>query len=360
MNLTGKKGFITLITSIVFLVLACDGNDKPDPTPDNGFDKTAMLTNYADNLIIPGYTNLQGQLQTLETAVNAFLNAPTTANQQTLKPIFKEAYLQFQRVSVYQVGPAETVLLSNFLNTFPANTTAIENNINSGTYNFAQTSVLDQQGFPALDYLLFSPNAIQRLTEATNNNRKKYIQDVINRSKSLVNTVATEWNSNYRTQFVTNTRTDVGSPIGYLVNQFAFELDQLKGPRIGWPFGKMSGGTVFADKSEGYYAGISGALAVENLNSLKKAYTGNNSGKGISDYLVALKKDQLNSDVIKQFDTAIDQLKAIPDPMSNAFTNNKELVDAAYRQIQTLLTYVKTDVASATGVRITYQDSDGD
>ena len=46
--------------------------------------------------------------------------------------------------------------------------------------------------------------------------------------------------------------------------------------------------------------------------------------------------------------------------MSAAFTANKDLVDAAYKEIQLLLTLLKTDVASATGVRITYQDSDGD
>jgi predicted lipoprotein len=143
------------------------------------------------------------------------------------------------------------------------------------------------------------------------------------------------------------------------VNQFSYEMDQLKGPRIGWPFGKQSGGTVFADKCEAYYSGFSAALAVENLTSLRNSYTGGD-GKGMDDYLVSLKKDQLNADVLKQFDVTLTKLKAIPDPMSAAFTANKDLVDAAYKEIQLLLTLLKTDVASATGVRITYQDSDGD
>jgi predicted lipoprotein len=319
-----------------------------------------MLTNYADNLIIPGYSGLQQQLTTLENAVNTFLATPTADNQQALKPVFKEAYLQYQRISVYQIGPAETVLLNNFLNTFPADVTVIEKNISNTNYNLEVNSAANQQGFPALDYLLFSDQAVQKFNQSTGANRKKYVQDVVTRMKTLVNTVHSNWNNTYRAQFIANTRADVGSPIGFLVNQFAYELDQLKGPRIGWPYGKQSGGTLFPEKSEAYYAGFSGALAVENLASLKKAYTGNESGKGISDYLVALKKEQLNTDVLRQFDVTIDKLKAIPDPLAASFTSHKELVDAAYREVQNLLTLMKTDVASATGVRITYQDSDGD
>jgi len=319
-----------------------------------------MLTHYADGLIVPAYTGLQQQLQALETPLNAFLNDPSAANQQQLKPGFKEAYLQFQRVSVYQFGPAETVLLNNFLNTFPANANVIESNVQSGNYDLTLNSATDRQGFPALDYLLFADGAVEKFAEASGANRKQYVQNVFNRMKTLVSQVLSDWNGSYRAQFVANTRTDVGSPIGFMVNQFAYEMDQLKGPRIGWPFGKQSGGQVFADKTEGYYAGISKDLAVENLTSLKRAYTGGESGKGLSDYVVALKKADLNTEVLQQFDLTLNKLKAIPDPLSAALTSHKDVVDAAYREVQTLLTLIKTDVASATAVRITYQDSDGD
>jgi hypothetical protein len=47
------------------------------------------------------------------------------------------------------------------------------------------------------------------------------------------------------------------------------------------------------------------ALAVKNLSSLKRLYTAGGTGKGIADYLVALKKADLNTDVLAQFDLAI-------------------------------------------------------
>ncbi|RFZ89968.1 hypothetical protein D0C36_23715 [Mucilaginibacter conchicola] len=353
---------LSVILAVTVAVIACSksgtelGGSKPD---ESGFDKTAMLTNYADNLIIPAYTTLQTQVGLLETAVNTFLSTPNTTNQAALKPVFKETWLKYQNVSVDQFGPAETALLSNFLNTFPTDSAVVEGNIGKGTYSLTSNASINQQGFPALDYLLFNPHALTDFS-ANAANRKKYVQDVLAALKTRVGTVLDGWKGSYRATFIGNTKSDSGSPIAFLVNQFAFEMDQLKGPRIGWPYGKQSAGVMYPKNTEGFYSGISIALATENLSALKRMFNGNGSGKGMSDYLVALKQQKLSNDVMSQFDKAINSLKAIPDPYPTAMTNNKTQIDAAYREIQILLTLIKTDVASQTGVRITYQDTDGD
>lgn len=353
---------ITLIA--LFTLYACSKGSSGGGTddPGNSVDefKTDMLKNYADNIIIPAYTDLNAKIATLETSVNAFLDAPDQITLDALKAPFKNAYLGFQNISVAYFGPSAALLLNNYLNTFPAVPAKIESGIQSGSYNFNLPVASDSiQGFPALDYLLFSENAIAKFSEANSANRKKYVRDIVTRIKALTTNVLTQWTGTYRSSFISSLKTDVGSSIGFLVNQFAYEMDAMKGPRIGWPFGKQSNGIVFADRCEGYYSGITGDLAVANLKSLKNYFIGN-SGKGISDYLVLLKKDQLNTSVVNQFEVAINALEAIPQPMSQAFINNAPLVEEAYRQVQKLLTLIKTDVASATGVQITYMDNDGD
>lgn len=368
-----QKLLLSVLAVSVFL-LSCnksaDNNNKP---PVNGFDKTAMLTSYADQLIIPGYAAMQQKLSALQTATDAFVASPSVSSQASLKTVYTEAHLQYERIACFQFGPAETALLDIFMNFsgsldynfntdgeltgFSVDTAAINNNIETGTYNLSAMtrSSFYAQGFPALNYLLFSPEAISKM----NAKRAAYINAVLARMKSLVDNVSSEWGS-YRSTFIGNTQTNVGSPIGNIVNQLAYHMDLLKGPRIGWPFGKQSGGKIFATKCEAYYAGISATLAVENLRSLKKLYTGNASGKGISDYLIALNQAALNTDVLAQFDVAITSLQAIPDPMSEAFTTQAAKVDAAYKEAQKLLTLLKTDVASATAVQITFMDNDGD
>jgi predicted lipoprotein len=375
-----KKGLLLIallaLNTVVFYACKKTPTDNTQPTSENGFDKTAMLTHYADDLIIPGYKAMQEKLAALKTASDAFVNAPSESTQAAVKAAYKDAYLQYERIVAFQFGPAETALLDVYLNYsggidysfatagqltgFSVDTATIENNIASGSYtlNAVSRNTLYAQGFPALNYLYFSPDAISRFGTNTAN-RIKYVNDVVDRMKTLVDGVTSGWTS-YRSDFIANTKTNVGSPLGNMVNQLAYQMDMLKGPRIGWPFGKQSNGIVFANKCEAYYAGISLSLAVENISSLKKLYTANSSGKGISDYLVSLKKESLNNDILTQFDVAIAKLQQIPDPLSLSFTAQPTTVDAAYKEIQKLLTLLKTDLASATAVQITFTDNDGD
>ena len=366
-----------LFSAFIVTFYSCKKSD-PDTTTDPsnaGFDKTAMLKQYADELIIPEYAALQQKLAALQTASDAFVQAPSAATQAAVKTAYAAAHLQYEHVAAFQFGPAETALLDQYLNFsggldysfttageltgFSVDTTTIEKNISTGVYNLTvlQRSTFYSQGFAALSYLYFGPDAINKISVSPA--RVKYVQDVMTRTKTLVDKVASDWPA-YRAEFIANTKTNVGSPIGNMVNQLAYQMDLLKGPRIGWPMGKQSNGQVFATKCEAYYAGISGALAAENLTSAKRLYTGSGTGKGLSDYLVSLNKATLDHDVQTQFDLAIAKLRAIPDPLSTSFTANAADVDAAYKEIQKLLTLLKTDVASATAVQITFMDNDGD
>jgi hypothetical protein len=184
----------------------------------------------------------------LENAANSFLNAPSGATQDSLRPVFKNAYLSFERVSIPFFGPASSISANRYINSFPTSTFAIETGIQGGVYDFTVPGISDTiQGLPALDYLLFSADAVTRFSAADAANRKQYVRDVIARIKQLSQATLTQWNGGYRAVFISSLKTDVGSSIGLVVNQFAAEMDAMKGPRIGWPFGKQSNGIVFAD-----------------------------------------------------------------------------------------------------------------
>lgn len=363
-------------TFILFLSCSKDSGSTPEPVDPGGFDKSAMLTHYADNIIIPAYQHMQEDVAALKTAVLAFANDPSPATQDAAREAYKHAHLQYENIEVYNFGPAGTNFLDLFTNFsggldysftqdgeltgFSIDSTTIENNISTGVYDLAVYSRNNfyAQGFPALNYLLFSPGAIEKFSSNTEN-RKAYVEAVATRMMTLIDKVVSDWTT-YRTTFVGNTKTDVGSPIGSLVNQFAYQMDMLKGPRIGWPFGKQSNGIVFETKTEAYYAGIGSELARANIRNLKNAFSGGTGNKGISGYLISLKQESLNNDVLAQFDALINKLDAIPDPLSESFLTDGGKIEDAYKEIQKLLTLLKTDVPSATGVQITFMDNDGD
>ncbi|MBX3257726.1 MAG: imelysin family protein [Chitinophagaceae bacterium] len=374
-----KKSIMALmgniaVISVIFLACSKGSKDAPDQGGNENFDKTAMLTYYADKMIIPGYTAFQQKINALQAATTAFANAPSPATQTEAITALKTAHLQYQYIEAFNnLTPATSATLEysvNFcggltntdllLNGFSVDSVTIENNISTGVYNLSEYSNKSfySQGFPALGYLITGPNAIAKFTTNTAN-RVIYINDVAKRIKALTDQVVSDWGI-YRTTFISNTQSNVGSPIGNLVNQMAYEMDVLKGPRIGWPFGKQSNGQVFSTKVEGYFTDNSIALAVANLKNLKLVYTAGGSRKGFSDYLNTLGKQNLNSLITSQFDITLAKLEAIPDPLSNSLTAEATAVNTAYGEIQKLLTLIKTDMASATGVQISFMDNDGD
>jgi predicted lipoprotein len=65
-----------------------------------------MLTNYADNIIIPAYLKLQEDVDALVAGVDAFADAPSSATQDAVKAVYRQAYLSYENIEVFNFGPA--------------------------------------------------------------------------------------------------------------------------------------------------------------------------------------------------------------------------------------------------------------
>ena len=91
------SGGILLTATLFVLLFSCSKNSSETTPPiDNPgtFDKSAMLTNYADNVIVPAYQQLQENINTLVTAVNAFADAPSSDSRNAALIAFSDAYVR--------------------------------------------------------------------------------------------------------------------------------------------------------------------------------------------------------------------------------------------------------------------------
>lgn len=367
---------IIIVTTIfsTLLFIACDKKKNKNVEEEIQFDKSAMLINYADNVILPNFQTFKITFDSLVNSFNTFVANKTVANLITVRQKYINANLKFQHISPLEFGPSETEIVRSNFNTFPTDTVQINLNITSGTYNLGVLSNLDAKGFPALDFLLFGKNnsdaSIIALFDTDNkaSNRIAYINACLTEMQSKTNTILNSWNSGYRNTFISSLSTDIGSSIGFLVNQLNFELDNLKNNKIGIPLGKKTLGIAEPTKCEAYYGGQSVQHATETLNAIENLYLGRSQsgadGKGFDDYLEHLKSQyngqSLNSAIKNQFSIAKTKLAAIQNPLSAQVISNSAVVDAAYLELLKLLVLLKTDMPSSLGVIITYQDGDGD
>ncbi|GAA4460433.1 imelysin family protein [Nemorincola caseinilytica] len=362
--------------AVILSVAGCNKDKDKDNDTSVDFDRAAMLTNYADNYVIPAYADMAGKLTTLRTKIDEFAAAPDTTKLIAARTAWKEAYLTWQGVEVLEFGPEASISLRDFLNIYPVSVTKVNTNITSGSYDLEQFGNKDAQGFPALDYLLnglaTTNSAIVALytTDAKATGRKQYLQTVAAKMLAKITAVKDAWGG-YRGTFIAATSTSVTGSISLMTNAYVLYYERyVRSGKIGLPVGAMTG-TAAPELTEAYYTPtLSKDLAIAAMNSVAAFYegiyyNGSNNGMGFKDYLAAIgTKDDNGTPMANVIATEMEEVRTalttIPAPITTAVTTNRAEVLKLYDQMQQVVPLLKVDMVSAFGISITYTDNDGD
>jgi predicted lipoprotein len=346
-------------------VFSCHPDKKTEQGPD--FDRTALLTHIGNNLIMPSFQDFAAKTADLKAKVTDFNASPDSSGLEAVRIAFKQAFYSWETVTVFDFGPASDLVLTQSVDVFPTDTTQIKSNIaQGGNVNLDLAENVDAKGFPALDYLLYSYGNSTLARFTSDASTRNYLQEITDDIASRANTVSSQWNS-YITTFINASGTDVGSSVGIMVNELVNSFEMLKNYKIGIPLGKQTG-TPFPNQTEAYYSGISVDLAVCHAQAVLNLYLGQSApgsnGTGFDDYLTFLNADyqgsSLSDAITSQLTKAVNALKAVPDPLSQAIVNDPSTVNAAYTELQKAVPLLKADMPSAMGVLITFPDNDGD
>lgn len=369
-------GGVSVILFAVMVIVACNKKDDTEK-PSDGFDRKALLTHVADNIIIPAYTNFQTVFSEMKAATDAFTASPSTANLALLRAKWRAAYLAWQGVELFNFGPADNVLLRNYFNIYPTDVTLLRSHISSGSYNLDELTNNKVQGFPALDYLLNGAGSndaeiVARYATGTDAAKwKKYLTDVVGSMNTKLSKVVSDWKGTYRQQFVSNEGTGAGSSLTLMVNEYIMNFERfLRSGKFAIPAGVMSG-TPAPEKVEAFYTKDLGmelakaALKASRDFYLGKSFNGGTTGPSLQTYLQALGKNNANvatlaTNIENQFGVLETKMNALGNSVYDAIVNNRSAVLALYDEFQKQVRYLKVDLTSAIGITISYTDNDGD
>lgn len=360
---------------LIITVLASCGKES-----DNGgkvnFDRKAFLKELAEKTILPAYGTLDERATAFQNALNDFEREKSGAKLLDLRTKFSELYLAWQSASLFEFGPADNVLLRSNMNTFPTSVSIIEANIERGNVNLDAASNLPAKGLPAMDYLLFgeaSKNETEYAAFLGENKRLSYLKALTTDMLAKVKKVHNDWRSGYLNVFVESAGADAGSSLSLFVNQFNFDYELLKNPKIGIPAGVKTLGIPQPDRSEALYISRSGSyplfsnrLALANLAFYRAVFSGTfgNQNLSLKAYLDAHNAKRgsilLSQAILEQFAKAENAVKILPGSIENSAIANDGKLLAAYEELQKAVVLLKTDMPSVLGVQITYQDADGD
>lgn len=370
-----KKAIISILLLAIFTIWGCSEDSPLGPDPDD-FDREAILTNWADNLIIPAFSAFSETTEELNASAVSFTEDPNQQNLDNLRQSWKEAYLAFQHVSMFEMGTAMQIRFRDNLNIYPTDTDEINLNITEGDYNLELPSLVDSQGFPALDYLLYGlgdtdEEILEFYTTGDNASAfRTYLTDLTERIDTLAGQVLDSWTSGYRDEFVANSGNGANSSLDMMVNDYIFYYEKnLRAGKIGIPAGVFSG-TPLSTHVEAYYSkGFSKALFNEALTASINFFNGTHfnggtDGQSLDDYLDYLNTMKNGTDLAAlindQFESAEEEAEALNNDFAAQVETDNSLMLSTYDALQRNVVNMKVDMLQALNINVDYVDADGD
>ena len=363
------------------LIWACSTDEDsdmidPDPVSEVNFERSSMLTNWSDNIIIPSYKAFSADLDNLSTSFNTFKAESSEANLTALRASWEKAYMTWQQVDMFEIGPAETVGFRLNMNIYPTDTQKIDSYVAAGTYDLSLSSSRDAKGFPALDYLINGLADTDAAIVAKFNTTDKeslinYMQAVLEDMMAMTETVVNGWEQGYRDSFVANDGASSTASVDRMVNDYIFYYEKfLRAGKMGIPLGVFSGTTLPGNVEAYYESDISNALFLSGLNAVQdffngKHYNSNESGESLASYLDALNTlkggDDLSGIINAQFNAAKERISTLASFRSEIENNNPPTdMLLAYDEVQKAVPMLKVDMVSAMSISVDFVDADGD
>ena len=362
------KGSVLFICCML-LSISC-GDNTTDTGNDN-YDRSALLANIADNIIIPSYQVHNDNVIRLDESFDAFKENSTIVNLASLRQSFITAYSSWQTVSMFQIGKSEEIDLRGYSNIFPTSPEKINDFALNGSYNLELPSTRDAQGFPALDYLLYGTGLSDEdvLEQLSDSNFMNYTEALIERLVELTNTVNEDW-STYRDVFANNDGTSATSSINKLVNDYLFYYEKfLRAGKVGIPAGVFSSSPL-SDLVEAPYSAVySKDLLLQALESAESFFEGKHTegdaiGEGLVSYLDFLDTntdgEKLSKKIMDQFDNARLSIQELNNDLSSQVEDDNMKMLSAYDELQKNVVYLKVDMLQALNIKVDYVDADGD
>jgi hypothetical protein len=360
--------------ALLFLTLAwgCEENAGPAPAKGDSVDRAALLQFWAADIIEPRYQAYDQAVNQLEQSAQAFVEQPGITKYQKLYDRYRTAYLRWQAVAPLPTPAAEALGLANYTNVYPVDTAQIETHIREANIDLSLPSTFDEQGFPALDYLLAGPGSPQTILRRFQDNpaRGQYLLRLTGRLANLSQQVMEQWDQGGRSNFIAADGASATASVNQLVNDYIYYYERkLRAGKIGIPAGVFSGSPRATAVEAPFSDTLSRSLALASIEACARFFRGESErasrkGPSLKSYLDTLgtrHQDGLLSEaIVGQFARARQKVKALPPSFATAVRSQNTLMLEAYDALQVNVVYLKVDMLQALNIRVDYVDADGD
>lgn len=363
-------GLYATVLVISSLLTGC-GSEKE---MEQEFDRSAVLSGYATNVIQPAFQDLLVRVNDLNLKSQQFVDDPTANNLEAAQSSWQSAFLAWQSANAFNFGPAgEDGLRKSLIEeigTWPVATTKVEVAITNEDHSLSGFD-RDARGFLAIEYLLFrgetnGNNVLDEFVASTS--RQDHLKALTNDLVERVNQVVDDWKV-YEADFIANDGTDVGSSLSQLYNEWVRSFESIKNFKIGLPLGKRPGQTQSEPGLvEARYSETSLAAIAAHLQAIERIYYG--GGVNGDEPMPSLKSyldnvvggPELVAQTEAQWAVVMEALAALPTDrrFQEMVAEEHPSLEVLHTELQRHTRFFKSDMSSILGIAITFSSGDGD
>lgn len=328
----------------------------------------SMLAHWADDIIIPAYTDYLEQLDEMYESIKILVENPTDSTLAQAQTDWLAAYISWQSVSMFDIGMAEQIGLRNYTNIYPTDSAKIGTSVRATDTNLELPSNMSIQGFPALEALLYSEEGseIAIIKLQSESAYGEYLLTVSSRLQEIAELAANDWQSGYREAFVAAAGTSATASVNKVANDFLYYYERaLRANKVGIPAGIFST-TPLPEKVEGKFAnGVSKQLFLAALDATQSFFNGHGTStdskrEGFATYLAELNQADLAAAINEQFNKARTIAEGLDDDFEHqVITDNLQML-VLYDELQKAVIMMKVDMMQTMNIKVDYIDADGD
>ena len=335
------------------LVLTSCGDDDDSVTGpgSESYDFGPILEDFANNVVIPTYRDLDAAAGALAAAVAALQENPTDATLEAARGAWVAARAPWEASEGFLFGPVDFNGYDPTLDSWPVNRTDLDgvmesdNDLRSEYVNGLDGTL---KGFHTIEYLLFGEGGSKTPADFT----ERQFDYLVASTLVLGETASDLYNSwipsggNFVSKVLgAGSGSDIypsqRSAVQEIVNGMIGICDEVANGKIADPFSEQDPRLV-----ESQFSFNSLEDFQNNMRSVWNAYTGDyggSDGNGLDEF-VTLRNADLDSRLKREIQAAIDEIGMISNPFRDAISSDADQVEKAQQAIARVQQTLEEDV----------------
>lgn len=343
---------LLLSLSVVSLLAygACSKDDNNDNNNTDDFKtlEQTVITDFADNVALSGYSQLKDAATNLNTSIQALNTTTNDVNLQGARTAWKAMRNTWEQCEGFLFGPVEDNDYDPNMDTWPTDYVQMDSLlVSSNALEVAdiQNLTLSLRGYHPIEYIIFGDHGSRTAAELTAR-QKKYMVSLTTDLAATCTALYQSWSAapeNFAQQVKTagtgSTKYSTKKEVFLAMAGGLIDICEEVGE------GKMKEPYDAQDPAivESPYSGNSTTDFKNNIVGIQNVYLGLNGGKGLS-ALVAAKNKSLDNKLQSQITAAINSFNNITVNYEQAIISQRVQVQQTMTALATLKTTLEDEL----------------